>query len=149
MSTPTRTGELLEGFAAHLSHGRGLSGNTVRAYTSDLLHLAHFIDPDGEPDPALRSATLAILRSWLGSQSEAGLSRTTLARRGASVRAFYGWATDFGFLPENPAVRLASARPGLTLPTVLSPADVVQMLEAATRSTFATGRPPSCSTPQG
>jgi integrase/recombinase XerC len=124
-------GLLLEDFGAHLRHGRGLAGNTVRAYTSDLLHLSHFVDPDGGPDAVLLSVSLATLRGWLASQAGAGLSRTTLARRGAAARAFYSWATDTGLLVENPAARLASARPAITLPIVLSPIEVVTMLEAA------------------
>ncbi|MCJ7827376.1 MAG: tyrosine recombinase XerC [Demequinaceae bacterium] len=122
---------LLEDFRTHLRFGRGLAGNTVRAYSSDLLHLSHFLDPDGEPSAVLPSVSLAALRGWLASQAHSGLSRTTLARRGAAARAFYSWATDTGVLAENPAARLASARPAITLPIVLSPVEVVAMLEAA------------------
>ncbi|MBN2176127.1 MAG: tyrosine recombinase XerC [Demequinaceae bacterium] len=122
---------LVEGFRAHLRFGRGLADNTVHAYSSDLLHLAHFVDPDQEPGAVLRSVTLATLRGWLAHQARSGLSRTTLARRGAAVRAFYFWATDTGIIEENPAARLASARPATTLPIVLSPAEVVTMLETA------------------
>jgi integrase/recombinase XerC len=122
---------LMEDFRAHLRFGRGLADNTVQAYSSDLLHLAHFVDADGDPDEILRSVTLSTLREWLAHQAAEGLSRTTLARRGAAVRAFFAWATDTGVLKDNPAVRLASARPATTLPIVLSPAEVVTLLETA------------------
>lgn len=122
---------LLEEFDAHLRFGRGLAGNTARAYTSDLLHLSHFVDPSREPSEVLASVDLSVLREWLASQAHSGLSRTTLARRGAAVRVFYSWAHDMGFLEDNPAARLASARPATTLPIVLSPIEMVTMLEAA------------------
>ncbi len=131
MPTTASQGLLLEDFGAHLRFGRGLADNTIRAYASDLLHLSNFVDPDREPSEALSSVDLATLREWLASQAHSGLSRTTLARRGAAVRAFYSWATDAGLLEENPAARLASARPATTLPIVLSPIDMVTMLEAA------------------
>jgi integrase/recombinase XerC len=134
----------LGGFAAYLRHERGLSDNTVRAYESDLRGLADFaaeeasngaeLDPDvvdSAVDVALASASLDTLRGWLAGQAADGLSRTTLARRGAAARTFYAWATDTGRLRANPAVRLASARPSTNIPTVLSPADVVALLGVA------------------
>lgn len=111
--------------------GRGLARNTVRAYSSDLLNLAEFVGPGVPPTEVLPQVTLPTLRGWLASQADSGLSRTTLARRGAAARAFFSWAADTGRIPSNPAVRLASARPASTLPTVLSQTEVAAMLEAA------------------
>jgi integrase/recombinase XerC len=122
---------LLKEFAAHLRFGRGLAPNTIRAYSSDLLSLSTHIDPTGPPSAVLPSVALPTLRGWLAGQADAGLSRTTLARRGAAVRAFYAWASDTGLIEANPAARLASARPASALPTVLSSADMTTMLEAA------------------
>lgn len=125
----------MDGFASFLRHERGLSGNTVRAYESDLRDLAEYSgarSPEGvDLDASLGSASLDSLRQWLAGQAAAGLSRTTLARRGAAARTFYAWAADTGRLPANPAARLSSARPASTLPTVLSPADIVTLLAAA------------------
>ncbi len=128
-------GELLIAFERYLRHQRGLSENTVRAYRGDLVHLADFAIShsvhEGNIDAALASVTLADLRSWLAAMAQAGLSRTTLARRGASVRAFYAWAVDTGRAERNPALRLASARPASTIPSVMSPSEVVSMLTTA------------------
>jgi len=134
MSTPAPASALLTDFERYLRHQRGLSENTVRAYHGDLVHLAGFVAASGGPagaDAALMSTTLADLRSWLASMSAAGLSRTTLARRGAATRAFYSWAVDTERVASNPAMRLASAKPAVTVPTVISPADVIQMLTTA------------------
>jgi len=132
--------EFLARFERHLVHQRGLAINTVRAYLGDLAHLAAFAgraagadgsigDPD--VDSVLRSASISDLRAWLAGMSHDGLSRTTLARRGASARVFYAWAEDVGDVTPNPAARLASARPASTIPTVMSPADVITLLHAA------------------
>ncbi len=132
--------ELLRSFEAYLRHQRGLSGNTVRAYLGDLLHVVESLAVDEDPDRAdvdatLTAITLADLRAWLASMNAAGLSRTTLARRGAAARTFYGWAADTGRILPNPAIRLASARPASTLPEVLSTTEVVALLDlAATRA---------------
>jgi integrase/recombinase XerC len=137
VSTLTHPTSLSSAFASHLRYERGLAANTVRAYGSDLRHLARFVagakeEPsDDQVDAILASATLDTLRAWLAGQASRGFSRTTLARRGAAVRAFYAWAFETERLAENPAARLASARPSESVPTVLSPADVVSLLAVA------------------
>jgi len=124
--------ELLDAFESHLRHERGLSDNTVRAYAGDLRHLAARLGADSDDvDNVLRTATLADLRTWLAAMDREGRSRTTLARRGAAARAFYGWAADTDRIVPNPAIRLASARPATVLPTVLSDRDVVALLDVA------------------
>ncbi|MDE0573410.1 tyrosine-type recombinase/integrase [Demequina sp. B12] len=124
--------ELLARFDRYLRHQRGLSDNTVRAYRGDLVHLTQFIAGEpGDPDTVLPRLGLADLRAWLASMSSHGLSRTTMARRGAAARTFYTWASDAELVPSNPAARLASARASSTLPEVVSPSDIVSMLELA------------------
>lgn len=139
---------LVARFEGSLRHERGLSENTVRAYRGDLLNLVAHVagasgagtDPEApasaaagtaSPDVVLASVTLADLRSWLARMAQDGLSRTTMARRGAAARTFYAWAHDAGELEVNPALRLASARPASTLPSVMSAADVVTLLGVA------------------
>ncbi|WP_062384929.1 tyrosine recombinase XerC [Demequina iriomotensis] len=132
VTTDAAASELLAAFEGHLRHERGLSGNTVRAYLGDLAHLASHLDAGDAPvDGVLAGVVLADLRTWLAAMAEEGLSRTTLARRGAAVRAFYSWAADSGRIVPNPAIRLASARPASVLPTVLSAGDVVSLLDVA------------------
>ncbi len=123
MTTPgTARGAMIAAFEETLRHERGYSDNTVRAYGSDLVHLVRFASGspvDAAPvdaDAVLSSVTLADLRSWLAAMAEAGLSRTTLARRGAAARTFFAWATDAGLVVTNPAARLASARPAQYAP---------------------------------
>lgn len=129
------TSPLLADFERYLRLQRGLSENTVRAYHGDLTHLAAAVAAsrgvETEPDDALASVTLADLRAWLAAMSQAGLSRTTLARRSAACRAFFAWAVDNGRLDANPALRLSSARPAVTVPVVISPADVLTLLTVA------------------
>ncbi len=135
-----RTG-LIALFEDYLRHQRGLSENTVRAYRSDLAHLVAFVidstpAPEGLGEVAvtegpLTGIALSDLRAWLAQMAGAGMSRTTMARRGAAVRAFYAWAHQAGHVDSNPATRLASARAASTLPSVMSPADVMTLLSVA------------------
>lgn len=121
--------EVLERYAMAMRHGRGASEHTVRAYVADLRALADYLGTDGEV--AWGDVTLADLRAWLAAQSSAGLSRSTLARRGAAARAFFAWAHREGVIETNPALRLASARPAQTIPHALAVDEARVLLDTA------------------
>lgn len=114
----------LEEFTAHLQHQRRLSDHTVRAYQTDLGQLS-------EHCGGLRALTLRSLRTWLAELHSQGLSRATLNRKTASVRAFSAWAYSHGHLPDDPAVQLRSAPTGRQLPTVLKQDDAGRLADAA------------------
>lgn len=116
-------------FGAHLAAQRGLSPHTVRAYTGDLENLFAFAGGQGRT--ALDQIDLQVLRSWLASMAAVPLSRATLARRGAAARTFFAWAQRTGRVATDPALRLASARAALTLPTVLGVEAAAHMLDVA------------------
>ena len=124
---------LVDDFVLHLAAQRGLSEHTVRAYVGDLRALAGYATRHGAE--GLADVDLAMLRGWLASMSAADRSRATLARRGAAVRTFFAWAARTGRVASDPALRLASARPSSTLPTVLSQDSAADLLDVArTRS---------------
>ena len=116
-------------FAEHLTVQRGLSPHTVRAYIGDLEHLFAFAAAAGRV--TLDQVDLPVLRSWLASMAAAPLSRATLARRGAAVRTFFAWAQRTGRIDTDPAMRLASARAAVTLPTVLGVEPAARLLDVA------------------
>ncbi|WP_075888472.1 tyrosine recombinase XerC [Actinomyces provencensis] len=125
---------VLELWVAHLRDGRGLSANTVRAYTTDLESLLdHLGLPAGGTDPRhlSRVLTTRALRGWLAALAEGGASRSTLARHTASVRNFTEWAHARGLLDSDPALQLLSPRPDQRLPEVLGRGDVSHLLDRA------------------
>lgn len=110
-------GDAVAGFVSHLADERRFSPHTVRAYVGDVSSLVGSQAAAGLASPS--DLTLATLRAWLAEQSAAGLSRATLARRVASVRAFTAWCHRRALIPEDPGARLASPRVARVLPTVL------------------------------
>lgn len=108
---------------------RRLSPATVRAYRSDL---ADLIDAVG--DNSVDACDLESLRDWLWRASERGDARSTLARRTASARSFFGWAGERGIISADPSVRLIAPKRGRTLPKVATAAamhDVLNDVDAA------------------
>ncbi|MDQ0735192.1 tyrosine recombinase XerC [Arthrobacter agilis] len=105
-------------FELYLTRERNRSVHTVRAYRTDLeLFFAHAAQSGVS---ALGQLELRHFRAWLGALDAAGLSRSTIARRAASVRAFMDWAVREELVPTNPALRLRSPKRARSLPAVLS-----------------------------
>ncbi len=109
---------LLEDFAADLAVGKGFSANTVKAYTSDVSDLASFMESKNQNE--ISDLDLELVRDWLWRVSEKGLSKTTLARKSASIRAFTAWLYKNGNLDSDPGLKLRSPKASRTLPKVVS-----------------------------
>jgi len=104
-------GAELAGFAGHLA-SRGTSSNTQKAYLADLRDLLNFLD-DNE-----RDLDLDALRDWMWRISEAGATKTTLARKTSSAKAFTQFLFERGKLESDPGLRLKAPKLDRGLPKV-------------------------------
>jgi site-specific recombinase XerD len=103
-------------FEDHLLLERRLSPHTVIAYRGDVRSLALFLARGGR---SLLGATHPHLRRWLAHLRTRGYARSSLARKAASIRTFYGWAARRGLVAEDAAALLAHPAEAKRLPTVL------------------------------
>jgi len=133
MANPTSLAwqQAVDGFAEHLRDERNRSAHTVRAYLADVNDLVGFcVDRDIESPARL---ALPTLRAWLADATQDGLSRSTIARRAASARAFTAWCSAQDMCENDPGHRLVSPRVGVRMPTVLDQSQARQVLEFAAR----------------
>jgi len=121
----------IEAFAAHLAQVERASAHTQRAYVSDLRQLAAFL---GERGTVLDAATRDDLRAFLASRFSAN-TPATLARKQASLRAFYEHRVRMGHLADSPARRLVFPRRRLSLPNVVAVDDCFAIVEAPSQRT--------------
>lgn len=105
---------------------RGLGDRTRRAYGSDVGQLARWASAQSI-DPTTLDAR--VLRRYAGVLSERGGSRSTVARKLAAIRSFYGVLVERGTLEANPADLVASPKRDSHLPTVLSRSEVAGLLD--------------------
>lgn len=103
----------LESFLSSLK-ARGISENTQKAYRSDLADFLEFLSDSKQ------SLNLDSLRDWMWRQSEAGASKSTLARKTSSVKAFTEFLFEQGEITEDPGLRLRAPKLERTLPKVAS-----------------------------
>jgi integrase/recombinase XerC len=111
----------------HLRLERRLSEHTVQAYRGDVTSLGVFLQRGGVP---LLEAGYPQLRRWLAHLATRGYARTSIARKGASVRTFYTWAWRRGLARTNPAALLARPASASRLPTVLKTAEAARLATA-------------------
>ena len=135
---PGALAEAAHRFGRYLEAERGRSAHTVRAYLSDVGSLLEHAATEGAME--LADLELGTLRRWLGAQSEAGMSRATLARRAATARAFTAWAVREELIAVDPALRLKAPKREKSLPGVLQQGQV-QRLVAGAESDAADGGP--------
>jgi integrase/recombinase XerC len=108
-----RLREAIDTYTRHISGVRRLSAATVRAYRGDLEDLATSCD-----DADLDEIGLEELREWLWTATKRGDARSTVARRTAAARGFFGWALEEGLLEVDPSLRLHAPKRGRPLPKV-------------------------------
>src|SRR5207302_3376462 len=106
---------------------RGMSEKTRRAYGIDLAQLADWAERQelGAGDLDVRT-----LRRFAGVLSERGLSRSTIARKLASIRSFYRHLVERGELEASPADLVATPKRDSYLPRVLRADEVAALLDS-------------------
>ena len=109
---------------------RGASQNTIKAYNSDLADLRDFL-----ADKKLQ-LDLESIRDWMFALSEAGATKSTLARKTSSAKAFTAFLFQQGELDSDPGLRLRAPKLDRPLPKVATENSldgVFERLEAKTQ----------------
>lgn len=120
-----RMDHLLDIFFDYLVIERGLSSNTLAAYSADLRELHRYLDQVGISgwSEVSRDHLLGYIE-WLGPD----LAQRSKARRLASARSFFKFAEQRGEVSRNPATQVRFPKLSLTLPKVLSTESVERLL---------------------
>jgi integrase/recombinase XerC len=124
---PPSERDLIDAFVVHLRLERHLSAHTVAAYRRDVTHLATFVHRSGS---TLLGADRQTLRSFLAQQHTLGYARASIARRVASIHAFYRWSIADGRATADPSQLLGRPKVVNRLPTVLRPREAEILVEA-------------------
>jgi integrase/recombinase XerC/integrase/recombinase XerD len=119
-------GAHLAAFDSYLK-ARGMADKTRTAYGTDAGQLAEWAAAQ-ELSPF--DLTPRMLRRYAGVISERGLSKSSVARKIASIRAFYRHLVHRGLLEANPADLVATPKKDQYLPRVLKPAEAAGVLDS-------------------
>lgn len=114
-------------FQEYLTVELGLAKNTQLAYLRDLRLLMKSLQL--KADEELLQVSRQQLITYLVRLKQEGRAASTVARKLASIKAFYRFLTAERYIRRNPAEVLEAASRGLHLPKVLSVQEVERLLD--------------------
>jgi site-specific recombinase XerD len=126
-----RWADALRAFDADL-RTRASAEKTRRAYGSDLARFAQWCV---KHELEASDVDVRGLRRYAASLSQRGLSPSSLGRNVASLRSFYRMLRDHGLVASNPAELLTLPKRPRSLPHVLRPEELTQLLDRISEST--------------
>jgi len=111
---------------------RGMAEKTRRAYGIDLGQFSAWCQARSILPAAV---TVRVLRRYAQSLGEGKAGPTTVARKLAAIRGFFGVLRAHQIVPANPAELIPSPKRGSKLPRVLRAAELARLLDAIPAST--------------
>ena len=113
---------VLNQFLDYLSTEKRFSEHTVTAYQNDLKQFFEF----SEIDDLLKLAEInhQLIRSWLVSMIDAGLSNKTVNRKLSSLRSFVKWCQKNAYLNQNPFKKVVAPKISKRLPVFVKESEL-------------------------
>lgn len=136
MPEPLAPEALVDRFLTHLAVERGVSPNTVRAYSADLQRYLEWAGRNGIDPIGLNHRQM---RRYLAELDRAGYARRTVARRLSAIRSFFAFLVGEGLAPSDPSSVLATPKIPARLPRLV-PSEVLDAFLGAPDPTTPTGQ---------
>jgi integrase/recombinase XerD len=109
---------------------QGRSHHTLKAFTADLALLESFL-PTDQTIGKITTKDLEDYLGWLEKDRDVPCSPKTLSRRITSIKSFFRWLVKGGVLNSDPAEKVLQKTVISPLPTVLTPSEYTNALDAA------------------
>ena len=122
--------EPVESFLNYLAVEKGYSEHTIDAYRNDLNGLAESASVEASKQgatPSWNSFNRQSMLTYLLDLKERGYVATTIARKVAAARSFFGFLVSEGILKSDPAENISSPSVGKALPKPI-PINQVRLL---------------------
>jgi len=119
--------ELLDQFLHYLIVEKGLSKNTIEAYSHGMTRFLNHLRGKGVQE--IRDVGKFDVRGFLLALKKGNLSAKTIVRNLVAIRTFFRFLTQEGILETNPVEDLESPKVAKTLPEILTLKEIEQLLE--------------------
>lgn len=116
----------IDEFLQFLIIEKGLSKNTIQAYTTDLRDFCAFLSKENTSFEDVRYPKLVSYMEHLRKKS---ISSSSIARKVSTIRSLYKFLLGQKYIKENPTIILESFKRERHLPIVLSVSQVNSILE--------------------
>jgi integrase/recombinase XerC len=121
------------GFIEYITNEKRYSGHTIRAYSDDLTAFSTYCISSYEiKNPA--EASHQVIRSWLASMVDQGISPRTVKRKLSSLNSWFTWLLRMGELKYNPVRKVVAPKTSKRLPVFVEESRMDFLLEDVTFS---------------
>jgi len=117
----------VDGYLNFLAVEKGVSLNTLEAYSRDLNRYVDFAGQTGIKD--IRDISSDTIISFLGKLKGDGLATTSVNRSLAAIRGFYRYLLNENIVDENPVASIELAKVWMHLPDTLSREEMSLLLK--------------------
>lgn len=102
-------------FLDHIRYEKRLSHHTLMAYAGDLAQFSEFLRGEFDLDQP-EQADYQLIRSWVVSLVEAGLDKTSVNRKIATLRSFYSFLMRRKVITIDPTLKIQALKTSKKLP---------------------------------
>src|ERR1700733_8229825 len=108
----------IQSFIDFLQFEKRYSPHTIRSYRDDLEQFVQFsLKEFGHI--TLLDISSSIVRTWLASLKDAGMTSKTINRKISSLRSFFKYQIRLGILKQTPMIQVLSQKTGKRLPVFI------------------------------
>ena len=122
----------IDSFINYLISERGLSENTITAYRNDLYQFLSFIEQQKSNNQIIAEHWIQVnsnyLLKYILALQKRDYSKTTLARKIASLKSLFGFLIDEDLIHVNPTMNLTSPNKGRSIPKFLTEKEINSLL---------------------
>lgn len=120
---------LIEKYIRYLRYERNYSSHTEISYSKDLHQFAAFLH-DKYQDVDLTTVDSDIVRLWIVSLMEAGVSPRSVNRKLSALKSFYRYLLRVGETSVNPMKKVVGPKMKKAIPTFVKTADIEHILDS-------------------
>ena len=134
MSSDLKKDPLVDSFLSSLRLEKGLSENTIKAYSNDCQAFKKWLFLNKRYE--LMDSTESDIENYLKYLKGANLSNSTINRKLSSLKHFFNYLSKTKLLKFNPVVNISGPKKSMSLPKSLSIIDVNSLIDAPDCSNF-------------
>ncbi len=118
----------IKAFEQYLQYEKRLSPHTLTAYQSDLKQFVGFLQQTYEIK-GIEAIEHVHIRSWLVQLISEGMSARTIARKSATLKAYFRFLLKQGYLTKNPMQKITTPKVGKRLPAYLQEKETTALFD--------------------
>jgi len=134
MSSDLKKDPSVDSFLSSLRLEKGLSENTIKAYSNDCQAFKKWLFLNQRCDPM--DSTESDIENYLKYLKGVNLSNSTINRKLSSLKHFFNYLSKTKLLKSNPVMNISGPKNSKVLPKSLSIIDVNRLIEAPDCSNF-------------